>query len=238
ARVAVRNACASGWGAAPGLSRNAFCISIWSPHWLGSPLGSGSCGRHDVVRRLGRAADGTAPRRQAALRGQVPSAGPGPDRGRTLEGDGCRRPARGRAVGRAGAGRGAPADGERHAGRLGTGRPGSGRERPVAVPSEPRAEDPDGYPAGHAGMRAAAVVGMFTALADRLAPPPRPPRRVAVPDVRGLFMGPCLHAVARAGLRIETVRLTEHPLPVEGLAVGQAPAPGTTGRPLSTPTVP
>ncbi|HKA95442.1 MAG TPA: PASTA domain-containing protein [Streptosporangiaceae bacterium] len=132
---------------------------------------------------------------------------------------------------------GDPIERERYDEQVGIRRPGSGLERPVAVPSEPRAEDPDGYPAGHAGMRAAAVVGMFTALADRLAPHPRPPRRVAVPDVRGLFMGPCLHAVARAGLRIETVRLTEHPLPVEGLAVDQSPAPGTTVRRLSTLTV-
>jgi len=118
---------------------------------------------------------------------------------------------------------GDPIERERYDEQVGIRRPGSGLERPVAVPSEPRAEDPDGYPAGYAGMRAAAVVGMFTALADRLAPHPRPPRRVAVPDVRGLFMGPCLHAVARAGLRIETVRLTEHPMPVEGLVVDQSP---------------
>src|SRR5262249_56143337 len=108
---------------------------------------------------------------------------------------------------------------------VGIRRPGSGVGGRVAVPSEPRAEDPDGYRAGYAGMRAAAVVGMFTALADRLAPHPRPPRRVAVPDVRGLFMGPCLHAVARAGLRIETVRLTDHPLPVDGLPLDQSPPP-------------
>ena len=50
-------------------------------------------------------------------------------------------------------------------------------------------------------------------------------------------MGPCLHAVARAGLRIETVRLTEHPMPVEGLVVEQSPAPGRTVRRSSTLTV-
>src|SRR5262249_30125277 len=74
---------------------------------------------------------------------------------------------------------GAPSGRGRSAGQVGIRRPGSGLGRPGAVPSEPRAEDPDGSPAGYAGMRAAAVVGMFPALADRLAPPPRPPRRVA-----------------------------------------------------------
>src|ERR1017187_8951300 len=49
-------------------------------------------------------------------------------------------------------------------------------------------------------------------------------------DVRGLFVGPCLRAVGDIGLRMETVRLTEFPMPVEGLVVGQSPAPGTKVR--------
>jgi beta-lactam-binding protein with PASTA domain len=58
-----------------------------------------------------------------------------------------------------------------------------------------------------------------------------------VPDVRGLFVGPCLRAVGDIGLRMETVRLTEFPMPVEGLIVGQSPSPGTKVRRSGTLTV-
>jgi len=50
--------------------------------------------------------------------------------------------------------------------------------------------------------------------------------RVVVPDIRGLFYGACLDVVGRVGLHVAPVQLTAHPMPVEGLAVGQAPAPG------------
>jgi hypothetical protein len=53
-----------------------------------------------------------------------------------------------------------------------------------------------------------------------------PPSRVVVPDVRGLFFQACMHVAARFGLKVDHVALTSHPMPVEGLAVGQAPAPG------------
>ena len=68
------------------------------------------------------------------------------------------------------------------------------------------------------------------ALADWLSPPARPsrrrPRQVAAPDVRGLFFGPCHDALARAGVRVRAVRLTDDPMPVDGLVVDQSPAPG------------
>lgn len=68
------------------------------------------------------------------------------------------------------------------------------------------------------------------ALAAWLAPRPRKSRRqsrdVIVPDVRGLFASACQGVLAKAGFRISTVRLTEHPMPVDGLIVGQSPAPG------------
>jgi hypothetical protein len=68
------------------------------------------------------------------------------------------------------------------------------------------------------------------ALADWLGPPARPsrrrPRQVPAPDVRGLFFGPCHDALARAGVRVRAVRLTDDPMPVEGLVVDQSPAPG------------
>ena len=52
------------------------------------------------------------------------------------------------------------------------------------------------------------------------------PSRVVVPDIRGLFYQACTDVAARAGLHVAAVGLTPHPRPVEGLAVGQAPAPG------------
>jgi DnaJ domain len=52
------------------------------------------------------------------------------------------------------------------------------------------------------------------------------PSRVVVPDVRGLFYQACMEVASRVGLHVAPVQLTRHPMPVEGLAVGQAPTPG------------
>ena len=59
---------------------------------------------------------------------------------------------------------------------------------------------------------------------DRLAPRQDSWTRITVPDLRGLFYSVCLDLVSRLDLRLEEVRLTEHPMPVDGL-VGQSPAP-------------
>ena len=48
-------------------------------------------------------------------------------------------------------------------------------------------------------------------------------KRVAVPDVRGLFCNVRLEVAARASLRLTTVRLPSRPMPVEGLVVDQSP---------------
>jgi hypothetical protein len=78
----------------------------------------------------------------------------------------------------------------------------------------------------------------FATLAAWLTPQPAPPRRrLTVPDTRGLFFRSCQAVVAVAGMRLETVQLTAEPSPVEGLVVGQSPAPGWRARPLSTLTV-
>jgi len=50
-------------------------------------------------------------------------------------------------------------------------------------------------------------------------------RRIPVPDVRGLFYDVFVGAVGRLDLRITFVQLTDHPMPVEGLVVGQSPRP-------------
>jgi len=62
-------------------------------------------------------------------------------------------------------------------------------------------------------------------------------RRVAVPDLRGLFYRSGQAVTAAAGLRLAVVRLTDDPVPVEGLVVGQTPDPGEAVRPRSTLTV-
>ena len=46
-----------------------------------------------------------------------------------------------------------------------------------------------------------------------------------VPDVRGLFYHVCLEVAARRNVHVRTVRLTPHPMPVEGLVVDQSPRP-------------
>jgi DnaJ domain/PASTA domain len=61
--------------------------------------------------------------------------------------------------------------------------------------------------------------------------------RVVVPDVRGLFYQACMEVAGRVGLHVAPVQLTPHPMPVEGLVVGQAPAPGDQVRHDSTLTV-
>lgn len=75
------------------------------------------------------------------------------------------------------------------------------------------------------GGAGAEMLGALMALGDLLAPHPHEPRRVVVPDVRGLFYSVCSVATGRLGLRLTVVRLTEHPMPVDGLIVGQSPDP-------------
>ena len=60
-------------------------------------------------------------------------------------------------------------------------------------------------------------------LVGLLAPAPGPPRRIAVPDVRGLFYQVCLRVTGPLNLQVTAVRLTEHPMPVDGLVVDQSP---------------
>ena len=51
--------------------------------------------------------------------------------------------------------------------------------------------------------------------------------RIPVPDVRGLFYDVFVGVVARLEIEITFVQLTEHPMLVEGLVVGQSPGPPT-----------
>jgi hypothetical protein len=61
--------------------------------------------------------------------------------------------------------------------------------------------------------------------------------RVLVPDVGGLFYQACMEVAGRVGLHVAPVQLTSHPMPVEGLVVGQVPAPGQRVHRNSTLTV-
>jgi DnaJ-class molecular chaperone len=69
------------------------------------------------------------------------------------------------------------------------------------------------------------VTGGMMALTGWLGPHRRRPKHVAVPDVRGLFYNVCLEVAARRNVHVTTVRLTPHPMPVEGLVVDQSPRP-------------
>jgi hypothetical protein len=68
------------------------------------------------------------------------------------------------------------------------------------------------------------------ALTDWLAPHPRPRRRAPVLGVRRLFFAVCLQVAGRLGLQVRAVRMTEHPIPVDGLVVDQSPLPPPTMR--------
>ena len=122
-----------------------------------------------------------------------------------------------------------PSSRERYEVEAGIRRKGSGLERPQPIPSGPEWDSP-GWDMVEADIALAAV-------ADWLAPQPAPARRVVVPDIRGLFVGPCLRAVCDLGLHMEMIRLTEHPMPVEGLVVDHSPLPGAKVHRSSTLTV-
>lgn len=118
---------------------------------------------------------------------------------------------------------------------VGIRRRGGGLAPPKSFPSQPGAELPDvDFLPGDAGTE---LLGGLLMLADWMTPHPRPPIRVAVPDVRGLFYSVCLGITGKLGFRLTTVRLTEHPMPVDGLVVGQSPGPAERVRRGSAVTV-
>jgi hypothetical protein len=104
---------------------------------------------------------------------------------------------------------------------------GGGLDRRNGFPSERGRQRNAGLLAGTAG---AELLGGLLALSDSLARHPAPSRWVNVPDVRGLFYSVCLGITGKLGLRITTVRLTAHPLPVDGLVVAQSPGPTARAR--------
>lgn len=121
-----------------------------------------------------------------------------------------------------------PASRARYDETIGIRRRGEGLSPPASFPSQPGTgwRDVDSI-AGDAGLE---MLGALLMLGDFMTPHPRRPRRVAVPDVRGLFYSVCLEITGKLGFRLNPVRLTEHPMPVEGLVVGQSPRPAVQAR--------
>jgi len=116
-----------------------------------------------------------------------------------------------------------PANRERYDEAAGFRRRDDGLAQPRDFPSDPGWGPSDFGYAG--GLRVEELVGGLMALTDWLAPHPRRPSRIPVPDVRGLFYTTCFEVAGRLGLRVTAVRLTKHPMPVDGLVVDQSPLP-------------
>jgi hypothetical protein len=121
---------------------------------------------------------------------------------------------------------GDPVNRELYDEEIGFRRSGEGLTSLAGVPSEPGWGPADFSFAG--GWRVAGLLGALVTIGDWLAPHPRPRARVPVPDVLGLFYSVCLEVTGRLGLQVTAVRLTERPMPVDGLVVGQSPLPPAT----------
>jgi curved DNA-binding protein CbpA len=109
---------------------------------------------------------------------------------------------------------------------IGFRRSGDGLASPGSYASQPGLGDV-GFVAGSPGAEA---LGFLMALTDWLAPHPHPSRRLAVPDVRGLFYSVGLELAGRIGLHLTPIRLTQNPMPVDGLIVDQRPQSPTKVR--------
>ena len=118
---------------------------------------------------------------------------------------------------------GDPVSRKRYDEAVGVRRSGGGLAPPEGFASEPGWDLADA--AYVAGPPAAAALGVLMELTDWLTPRQRQPSRLVVPDVRGLFYSVCLEVIGRLDLRLTAVRLTEHPMPVDGLVVDQTPRP-------------
>lgn len=117
---------------------------------------------------------------------------------------------------------------QRYDAEIGVRQTGGGLDRPAPESSGLGGEIYD------RGMDAEVILA---AIADLLTSHPAPARRVILPDLRGLFTRACLRATGGLGLHVEMVQLTAQPMAVEGLVIGQSPAPGSKVRRAGTVTV-
>jgi hypothetical protein len=122
-----------------------------------------------------------------------------------------------------------PANRARYDRAVGIRRDDGGLERPGSVPSQP------GWELMSPDLETEAL-GAFLVLTDWMTIPHKP-SRVMMPDVRGLFYSVCLEVTGKLGFHVSAVRLTEHPMPVDGLVVDQSPGPAVKARWGSTLTV-
>jgi curved DNA-binding protein CbpA len=122
-----------------------------------------------------------------------------------------------------------PANRARYDEAAGIRRSGGGLQPYRGSPSEPGWDVSDAYLI--AGREGVALLGGLLMLSDMMTSHhPGPPRRVAVPDIRGLFYSTCSGITGKLGFRITVVRLTARPLPVDGLVVDQSPGPAVKAR--------
>ena len=96
-----------------------------------------------------------------------------------------------------------------------------GLDQPRDSPAGSGLPDSD-VPAGNPGAEVLRGLGTLNLW---LARHPDYQRRIPVPDVRGLFYDVFVGVVGRLDLEITFVQLTEHPMLVDGLVVGQSPGP-------------
>jgi curved DNA-binding protein CbpA len=116
---------------------------------------------------------------------------------------------------------GDPASRQRYDKAAGLWGSGGGLDEPGDYPAASGLPD-SGFAADNPG---AEVLRSLGALNLWLVRHPDYQRRIPVPDVRGLFYDVFVGVVGRLDLQVRFVQLTEHPMLVEGLVVGQSPEP-------------
>jgi len=116
---------------------------------------------------------------------------------------------------------GDPASRQRYDKAAGLWGSGGGLDQPGDYPAASGLPDSD-FAADNPG---AAVLRSLGELNLWLVRHPEYQRRIPVPDVRGLFYDVFVGVIGRLDLKVRFVQLTEHPMLVEGLVVGQSPEP-------------
>jgi hypothetical protein len=119
---------------------------------------------------------------------------------------------------------------QRYDEEIGVRRSGGGLARTGTLATEAAWAPPDFDVAGF--EQTGTVLGVLSEVTDLFGPKtPSRPGRIVMPDVRWLFYSVCREAVATFDLRLTVVRLTEHPMAVDGLVVDQSPGPLVKARP-------